>query len=363
MNRLKAEILKSLKELVAIPGIPGFEQRVVAYLRDAFTPLADRVEIDTFGNLYAYRSGGRPGPTFMVAAHSDEVGFIVRAIDDKGFIRFDRLGGAPENMLLSQRVLVNGGRKGVIGVKSGHLQRLEEGGAKPTKLYDMFIEVGATNAAEVAAMGIKVGDPITFDYPLTEFAGTDRFFTHALDDRWGLAILIQLMRELRGRQFDGTLVVAATVQEEAGLRGSQVAAFHVNPDYAIALDTMPAGDTPDVRTAIDHPVYVGRGPVFTLATGTGTTVNPGVKAMLYEAAEAAGVPYQPALMLLKGNTDASAMQLVREGIPVGNIGLPRRFSHSSAEMGDQNDGLRALMVLMKMVESMGQAKEKLQFIR
>ncbi len=361
-SRLKAEILRTLKELVAIPGVSGFEHRVVAYLKDAFAPLADRVEIDSFGNLYAYKSGGRPGPTFMVAAHSDEVGFIVRAIEEKGFIRFDRLGGAPENMLLGQRVLVNGRHKGVIGVKSGHLQRLDEGGAKPTKLYDMFIELGAKNAADVAAMDIKVGDPITFDYQLTEYSGTDRFFTKALDDRWGVAILLQLMREVQGRQFDGTLVAACTVQEEVGLRGATVAAFKVNPDYAIAVDTMPAGDTPDVRTAIDHPVYVGRGPVFTLATGTGTTVNPGVKAMLYEAAEAAGVPYQPALMLLKGNTDASAMQLAREGIPVGNIGLPRRFSHSSAETADQNDGLYALLVLMKMVENMGQAREKLKFI-
>lgn len=361
-TRLKAEIMQSLRELVAIPGVSGFEHRVVSYLKEAFTPLADRVEIDSFGNLYAYKSGGRPGPTFMVAAHSDEVGFIIRAIEEKGFIRFDRLGGAPENMLLGQRVLVNGRHKGVIGVKSGHLQRLEEGGAKPTKLYDMFIEVGARTAAEVAAMDIKVGDPITFDYELTEYTGSDRFFTKALDDRWGLAILLQLMREVQGHPFNGTLVVACTVQEEVGLRGATVAAFKVNPDYAIAVDTMPAGDTPDVRTAIDHPVYIGRGPVFTLATGTGTVVNPGVKAMLLEAAAAAGVPCQPALMLLKGNTGASAMQLAREGIPVGNIGLPRRFSHSSAETGDQNDGLHALLVLLKMVEGMGQAKEKLRFV-
>ncbi len=379
---MKERILRTLRQLVDIPGLSGFEQPVVAHLRKAFREVADEVTVDSFGNLYAWRRAGAKASrgakpsrgskaegagakplTLMLAAHSDEVGFIVKAVEPTGFLRFDRVGGTPENMLLGQRVLVNDHR-GVIGVKSAHLQQPEERG-KPVATQDMYIEVGARDAAEVERMGIHIGDPITFDFPLAEFAGTDRVATKALDDRFGLAVLLELFRDLDGKKVPGDIVAVATVQEEVGLRGATVAAFRVNPDYALAVDTIPSGDTPDVRLTRDHPVAIGRGPVLLLASGggaRGSIIHPAVKSFLLEAADKAGVAYQRALMINYGTTDASAIHLTREGIPAGGIGLPRRFSHSSAETADLNDGVGALRVLKAFIEAMPGHAGRLKFL-
>lgn len=350
---MKEALLSLLRELTAIDAPSGFEGPVVRRMRELLTPLADEVSVDRMGNLYAVRKGAGPGPTLMITAHSDEIGAIVKSIEPSGFIRFDKVGGTVDSLLIGRMVRING-HLGVVGVKAGHLMTEKER-SSILPHTQMYIDVGAKDADEVKALGIRVGDPIAYESELKFFANGDRFAGKAVDDRIGCAVLVALFRELQHVSFAGTLVGVVTVQEEVGLRGATVSAFKVNPTMAIALDTMPCGDTPDVNFHRELPVGIGRGPAFQVMSGGGARgilVSPVMKRLLIETAEREGLPYQ-VTTFTGGNTDASAMHLVREGIPSGVVALPRRYSHSPVEMGDINDTLAALKLLKSFVQHMG----------
>ncbi|MDP2872417.1 MAG: M20/M25/M40 family metallo-hydrolase [Bacillota bacterium] len=351
-ERLKLRLKELLVQLTAIPGVSGFEAPVARYMADRLRGCSDRLAVDAMGNLFATRHGGRPGPAIMVAAHSDEIGLIVKSIEKSGFVRFDKIGGMLDPLLIGRMVTIRG-HLGIIGVKAGHLQTSKE--RTEVKPYtDLFIDVGEQSAEGVAALGIRVGDPIEQRSDLTFFADGDRFAGKAVDDRLGCAVLAALFESLAGEEFAGTLVGVVTVQEEVGLRGATVAAHRVNPDLAIALDTMPCGDTPDVDYARELPVGIGRGPVLQVMSGgtggKGILVNPGVRRLLEDTARAAGVEYQ-VTTFTGGNTDATAMHLVRDGIPAGVITLARRYSHSPVEMGDINDAMGAWRILRGLVKT------------
>lgn len=348
-EHIKLRLKELLTQLTAIPGVSGFEAPVARYMAGKLRDHADEVVADAMGNVYATKRGSRPGPTLMIAAHSDEIGLIVRNIEPSGFIRFDKVGGMIDPLLPGRMVTVRG-HLGVVGVKAGHLQTPKERSeVKPHT--DLYIDVGADDAAGVAALGIRIGDPIEQRSDLTFFAGGDRFAGKAVDDRLGCAVLVALFESLAGVDLAGTLVGVVTVQEEVGLRGATTAAFRVNPDLAIALDTMPCGDTPDVSFAKELAVGIGRGPVFQVtsggAGGKGIIVNPRVRRLLEETATAAGAEYQ-VTTFPGGNTDAAAIHLVREGIPTGVITLARRYSHSPVEMGDIRDAIGAWQILREL---------------
>ncbi|MCD6518475.1 MAG: hypothetical protein J7M05_00925 [Anaerolineae bacterium] len=157
---IKTFLRRTLEELTALDGVSGFEQEVVRYLQKAFAELADQVEVDAMGNLYAIRRGALEGPRLMISAHSDEIGGIVKSIDPEGFLRFDTLGGVLPAMLVGRRVRIRG-HLGVIGVKSGHLQRPSER-ERVLPSDELYIDVGAQSAEQVAEMGIAVGDPVAY---------------------------------------------------------------------------------------------------------------------------------------------------------------------------------------------------------
>lgn len=350
---MKEALVSLLRELTAINAPSGFEGPVVKRMRELLTPLADDVTVDQMGNLYAIKKGGQPGPTLMITSHSDEIGAIVKSIQPNGFIRFDKLGGTVDSLLIGRMVRING-HLGVVGVKAGHLMTEKER-SSILPHTQMYIDVGAKDGDEVRALGISVGDPVAYESELKFFANSDRFAGKAIDDRIGCAVLVALFRELQHASFAGTLVGVVTVQEEVGLRGATVAAFKVNPTMAIALDTMPCGDTPDVDFHRELPVGIGRGPAFQVMSGGGAKgilASPVMKRLLIETAEREGLPYQ-VTTFAGGNTDASSMHLSREGIPCGVVALPRRYSHSPVEMGDINDTLAALKLLKSFALHMG----------
>ncbi len=362
---MKQALKTTLRELTAIHGAPGFEADVVAYLVEAFKPLTDEIEVDTFGNLYATRHGAESGLRLMLDAHSDEIGCMVKSVEPDGFLRFERLGGTLPVLLVGRKVWVNG-HLGVIGVRSGHLQKPEEREKVPP-VEEMYIDVGAASAEEVAAMGIRIGDPVTYLSALQAYTNPDRLCGKAIDNRLGCAILLQLFRKLAGTDLAGTVHAVVAVQEEVGLRGAAVAAYKLHPDYAIAVDTFMSGDTPDVHETKEMPVGIGRGPVLLLASGgsrMGNIAHPVMKRWLIEAAERAGVPYQLATVLLKAATDASAIHLAREGIPTGGVGLARRYSHSPVCTFDINDAVGAVELLGAFVADMANhTKERLIPVR
>ncbi|MGH7070114.1 MAG: M42 family metallopeptidase [Acetobacteraceae bacterium] len=352
----KAALKQTLQDLLALHGVSGFEQSVARYVAERFRALVEDVHVDGYGNVIARKQGAQPRPLLMLSAHMDEIGFIVKAIEPNGFLRFDRIGGAGDALLSCRRVDVNG-QQGLIGSISGHLgspDRL----ASVTPMADLYIDVGASSADEVAAMKIRVGDPISFLGELAELAAGDRVCGKGMDDRAGVAILIEALTALRNETPFGPVVAVGTVLEQVGHRGAAMVAARVKPDYAIAIDGVPAGDTPDLSVTRDIPVAMGQGPVALVATSTGalnirgSIAHPAMKRHLLAAA--GEIRVQLATTINKGSTEAGLIHLSNGGIPTISLGIPRRYSYSPHEMIDLNDALSAIDLLVRFVRGMHQ---------
>jgi endoglucanase len=348
---MKEALFKKLSELADIPGAPGHEQQVLREMRDRLEPLADSIEVDNLGNVYARKKGAHPGPTVMIAAHADQIAATVKHIDEDGFLRFEKTGGILDSLLAGRKVLVDG-HFGVVGTKAGHYQTAEER-KKVIPSEELYIDVGAASREDVVEMGIGIGDQITYLSPVERFSNEDLVCGGAIDDRLGCAVLLQVMERIQDVSCAGELVAVVTVQEEVGLKGARVSSYRVNPDVMIALDTIPCGGTPDVSDDLIN-TEIGRGPIFAVVTGrggSGLIVPPAVRELLVNAAESRDEPYQ-LMVFSAGNNDASAARLVREGIPAGSVTLPRRYSHSPVEVADLNDAEAAVNILVGVVEDM-----------
>ncbi len=274
----------------------------------------------------------------MIAAHMDEIGLMVKYIDENGFLRFLPLGGWFDQMLLGQQVLVHGSKErvlGVIGAKPPHIMDAEER-KKPVLIKDMFIDVGARSADDAAALGISVGSPVTMARGLSPLA--NGFVTgKSFDDRAGVTMMVAALQRLQGQEVPATVYAVGTVQEEVGLKGARTAAFGLEPDVAIVSEVTIPGDHPGVTKEQRH-VVCGGGPVITVADaeGRGIIVPDRIVRWLTAAGDAAGVPYQLDVGS-GGTTDASAIHLVKTGIPSGVISVPARYIHSPIEVLDLAD--------------------------
>jgi putative aminopeptidase len=353
VDDLKAKLKRQLGEYAAIDGVAGHEHAVVRRLVDDFRPLVDRVDVDSFGNVVATKQGPDGAPSLMVAAHSDEIGGVVRSIEPGGVIRFERLGGVNETLLVGRAVRINGHR-GVVGARSGHLMSPEERLTVP-RLQDLYIDLGFDCAEDVEALGIKVGDPIAYEAPMRELANPDRLSGKALDNRISCVMLLELAARLKAVELNCTVHWAVMVQEEVGLRGAQMTTFRLNPTAAIVVDTMPAGGTPDVSATRELGAEIGKGPVITVGSqsGSGGIIVPlAMRDLMTDAARAANVPYQLSLFH-GGNSDAAAVHLVREGLPTGVVNIARRYSHSPVETLDINDCVNATLLLEQAVRNFG----------
>lgn len=355
-SSIKEELRQTLHDLASRHGVSGFEQHVCHYVRQRFSTLVEDVEIDRYGNVTATKRGRQPAPLLMISAHMDEIGFIVKGIEPTGFLRFDRIGGAGDALLSCRKVDV-AGNFGLIGSISGHLGSADRL-SRVTPIGELYIDVGASSAADVTAMGIRVGDPVSFIGELTAFAGGDRVCGKGMDDRAGLAILIQILTELKDEVPFGNVLAVATVLEQVGHRGAAMAAHRINPDYAIAIDGVPAGDTPDLSTTRDIPVLMGNGAVVLLATSTGdhnirgNIAHPAMKRLLLAAADAGQIPVQLATTINRGSTEAGLIHISRDGIPAISVGVPRRYSYSPHEMIDLRDAAAAVELVVHFIRHM-----------
>lgn len=349
----KDSFFEKLKELSAIQGLAGQEQLVVKRLVELMKPLADELEVDHMGNIYAYLKGNKPGPTIMVSSHSDEIGCIIRDIDDRGFIGVEKLGGVSEQMLPARKVIVNG-HLGVVGTKPGNFQYGGDG-TKGADIKDLFIDVGAKSREEVHEMGIQIGDPVTYYSELERFTNNDLIVGKAIDNRSCCALLVELLIALKDRNFSGTLVAVATVQEEVGLRGAKVAAYKISPDFAIIIDTIPINDTPHGR---GYPLKIGSGPVLAVMQGDrtrGIVMTKKMKDLVLRYSRELDSPVQLSAMA-GGTCEIAAVHLEREGILSASLSFPRRYAHTPVEMADLNDyetGLKLLEGMLRDVDNWG----------
>ncbi|WYP26900.1 M42 family metallopeptidase [Alkalihalobacillus sp. FSL W8-0930] len=337
---------KLLEELTGLHGPCGNEQPVSKWIKERVTSLVDHVRVDALGNVFATKKGSKPGPHLIVTAHMDEVGFIAKKIEENGLIRFEKLGGNDDRLLLTQKVQLRtkkGMLTGVIGSISAHYAKFDDA-SKVRNHRNLYIDIGAKSKEHAVELGVEIGTPITWK-PNMEYLGdesTGRFVGKGFDDRAGCAVIITMLEELGNTAFSGSITAIFTVQEEVGLRGAQVAARQVEADVAIAIDTTAVSDTPE--ETMDQSL--------TLGGGTGIKVldfslisHPAVRDQLVQLAEEQNISHQKEVFPGIG-TDGGAMSLANHGIPTGVLSIPSRYAHSPVEVIDMGD-LQATKDLVK----------------
>jgi len=322
-----------LRKLSNAHGVSGSEGSVFSVIKKELKGHVDEIREDAMGNLIAVKKGNKF--KVMLAAHMDEIGLMVKYIDEKGFIRFVTLGGWYGPTLAAQRVILHtakGDISGVIGGKPPHMMDDDER-KRGVKIDDMFIDVGASKRDEVEALGIEIGTPITIDREFRELAG-DRVTGKAFDNRAGVAMLIKTLKEVKSPL---TIYAVFTVQEEVGLKGARTSAYHLDPNCAIATDVTIPGDHPGIEMR-DAPCEMGKGPVVTIvdSSGRGLIASKKMVNWLKAAAEANQVNIQLEVGS-GGTTDATAIHLTKGGIPSTTVSIPSRYIHSPCEVLDLHD--------------------------
>ncbi|HPT39874.1 MAG TPA: M42 family metallopeptidase [Candidatus Omnitrophota bacterium] len=337
-----------LKKILEAPGIPGYESRIAGIMRDELKKSCAEVEIDNLGNVIAKKGKGKI--KIMLAAHMDEIGLMVKHITKEGFLYFIKLGGIDDRILPAQRVIVKakqGDCLGIIGTKPPHLQKDEER-KKPLKYEDMFIDIGCRNKEE-AEKKVQIGDVVIFE-PNAGILNGNLYYGKAIDNRVGCFALIKIMEKVK---TSAQVFAVATTQEEVGLKGARTSAFKIDPDYALAIDTNVAGDTPQI-TERESALRLGEGVSITIieASGRGIIVNEKLKDLLINTAKKNKIKYQ--LDVIEGGmTDGAIIHMNREGVSTGVLSIPTRYIHSPTGVFDIRDLDSAVELAVKAIEDLG----------
>ena len=336
-----------LKELCETPGVPSREERIREVVRRELTPLVDDLRVDAMGNLIAHKRGSGPnGPKVMIAAHMDEIGFLVKHIDDKGFVRLQQLGGWDPRTMVAQRVQVHGfGGHSLLGAlqtgnKPSHTQTPEERNKVPT-LADFYVDLGL--AADEIKKNVQVGDPVTMART-TERVG-NRVMSKTLDDRVGLFVMIEAIRACKNPTAE--IFAVATTQEEVGCRGAETAAYAIQPQVGVALDVTLAADIPGVGEP-DQITQLGKGVALKIMDSFSLS-HPGLVRQFQAIAQAQGIAYQMEVLPL-GGTDAGPIQRSQGGVPAITLSIPTRYVHTPNEMADLGDIEACIALLAKYLE-------------
>jgi putative aminopeptidase FrvX len=321
-----------IQKLVETTGPSGYEAKIRDAIRSEVEPYVDDLQVDALGNLIVTKGQQEDdGHKIMLAAHMDEIGIIATHIDENGFIRFTTIGGVSAHTCMGGRVQFLDGTHGVIG-----FERLENSHKLPS-FDQMYIDVGASNRKDCP---IKVGDMAAFDRGFSDYG--NRLVSKAMDDRIGVAVLVETLRQLSTSPHQ--LYFVFSVQEEVGLRGATTAAFGLDPDIGVAVDVTRTGDTPK---GVKMEVALGKGPAIKVRDA-GMLSDPRIVDWMVSTAEQAKIPYQMEV-LEGGSTDARAIQLTRAGVPAGCISIPCRYIHAPSEMVDYTDVQNAVKLLVAML--------------
>ncbi len=332
-----------LRELTEARGVPGYEDRVRRIVRREFADSVDRIRTDAMGNVVGTIDGGADYAV-AIAAHMDEIGFMVRHVDDDGFVRVDPLGGFDARVLRAQRVTVHGEEDltGVIGSLPPHTLS-EEAKRTDEEVSDVYVDLGRD--AETIGDVVSVGDLVTLDQTTTRMG--DRVTGKALDDRVCLFAMLEAANRIENP--DVTVHFAATVQEEVGLRGARALGVDIDPDLAVALDVTVANDVPQMGDAADAVTELGEGAAIKLKDSSVIT-SPKVHRRLTNVAESAGIDHQREV-LPSGGTDTAGFQATHGAKPVGAISIPTRYLHTVTEVADGEDIAATIDLLTAFLES------------
>lgn len=342
---MKKDALNYLKTLVETHGSAGYEEAVQDVFRARVKDVCDSVTTDVLGSVIAVHNA-KGSPKILLDGHSDEIGFVVRYIDDSGYLFLASSGGWDEEVMVSQRVLVHtekGPLSGVLGKKAIHLMDPEERKRK-SEIHNLWVDIGAKDAAE-AKKRVAIGDSVTMDAYFQEMLA-GRAAAKSFDNRAGIYCVSETLRALSKKSKAVTYGVSA-VQEEIGLRGAVAATYSVNPDIAIAIDVTHSFDIPDVSKRKGADIKLGLGPVIV----RGPNINRKVFARLVEVANKNKIPYQIAASGTGTGTDANVIQLSRGGVATGLVAIPLRYMHNPCEMLALSDLDNTVKLLTAFVES------------
>ena len=345
MSELNFDLLKRLCET---PGIPGREERMRRLVAEELRPLTDTLEADAMGNLIGFRKGASDGPRVMIAAHMDEIGFVVKHIDEKGFVRLQPFGGWDPRVMVAQRVLVHGfsGQtlRGALmpAARPIHLMTAEDAN-KPLKLEEFFVDLGLP--ADKVKAQIEPGDMATMDRTCEKVG--DLIMSKTLDDRLSVFVMLEALRLLHGKGLKANILAVATTQEEVGLRGAATAAYALQPDIGIALDVTLANDYPGPA---DHEqiTRLGQGAAIKISDSS-LICHPKIVRHFRDIAQAKDIPHQLEI-LPRGGTDAGAIQRSRGGVPSFTLSIPTRYIHTVNESAHVTDIQAAIDLLAAYLE-------------
>lgn len=329
---MRKESLEFLKQLLTTASPSGYESANQKAWCTYARQYADEVRTDAYGNAVAVLNPGG-SPRIMLDGHVDEIGLMVKHIDDNGFIYFQRIGGVDPALIRGKRVNIHAEKgivRGVIGATAIHLG---ERGKEPKipKMHEVFVDIGAADG-KTAKKRVAVGDPMTF---VDDFEMLDRnvAVARAFDNRAGVWTIIEALRIARQSKPQAAIYACSSIQEETGLNGARMQVLNVKPDVAIAVDVTHATDTPGIDVKRHGEVKMGKGPTVSL----GRENHPVLVNRLRNVAKRKKLAVQIETFSLTGGTDAYAIWTQNGGIPSAIVSIPNRYMHSTVEMVDLRD--------------------------
>ncbi|MBR0461585.1 MAG: hypothetical protein IJJ00_02570 [Erysipelotrichaceae bacterium] len=335
---------KLLKYLCDTPAISGHEDRLIKYVRDYCKKTADDVHVDKLGNVTAtYKGTDKKAGSIAFFAHLDEIGLIVKKVEDDGYLRVERLGGVPERTLVALTVNVHtlDDKKyypGVFGTVSHHITPADKKYQVATT-SELYIDFGAHSKQEVLDMGVDVGSVVTYGNSYMEL--NDMVYSKSLDDRMAVYNLLEVADFLAKKRQKATVHLIFTVQEEFNIRSGTPTFNRLQPDCAICVDITPSCDTPETKGRFD--VKAGRGPAVMYMNfhGRGTLggllCSPKLNQFMLDVAKAAKIPTQKEVIIGVITDDAFTQHVGTEGIPMSHISIPLRYTHSPVEAAAKKD--------------------------
>ena len=351
------EFFNLLKKLANAFGPSGYEDEIREIVEKELDNLVDEVWRDKHGNVYGRKRGSSANaPKVVIAAHMDEIGFMIKYIDDKGFLYLAPIGGWNPRILPAQRLRIRtrDGKtvRGVIGVKPPHIMTPEEQ-KQVIPLEKLFVDIGASSREDVEKLGIRIGSLADLDRETVMLPLNNTITGKSFDDRVGVAVMIWSLRLLKNVVHESEVIAVATVQEEVGLKGAKLAVNALKPDALMALDVTVASDVPGVE-ASQTVTQLGKGPAIKVMdgrSGGGLITHPRLLDLLIKAAEEEKIPYQLEV-LTGGTTDASAPLMIGVDAPSAAISVPTRYIHSPVEVLRLDDAINAAKLLTASIKRM-----------
>jgi endoglucanase len=332
--------LAFLKNLLHTPSASGFEHAIQDVVRTWARQYADEVRTDRHGNVIAVlHPGGQP--RVMLAGHCDQIALMVQHIDDSGYLYVQPIGGWDMQILLGQDLTVwtgNGPIAAVVSRRAPHLMTSDERNKVP-QFTDIWVDIGARDRKEAESL-VAPGDSVTFALGSRELRN-NLITSPGLDDKVGVWTVMEALRLMHGRPLQASIYCVSTVQEEIGLRGATTSSYGIHPTVGIAVDVCHATDTPGNDKKQLGDTKLGSGP----ALFRGPNINPHVFDKLRDAARSHEIPVQLRGVPRATGTDANAIQLARDGVATGLVGIPNRYMHSPVEVVSLDDLERAARLL------------------